>query len=111
MRISESKIRQIIREETARVLREEADAGFDGPGVGEDAVDSWLMKQRLGAKSFADVAQMVSNYSEIVDGQSPPGVAQHYPGWNRDDFASLIGKILIELGASSGALQAAMTKL
>jgi hypothetical protein len=109
--MTERQLRQIIKEETARVLREEAEAGFDGPGVGEDAVDSWLMKQRLDAKSFADVAFMVRNYSEIVDGQNPPGVAQNYPGWNRDDFASLIGKILIELGASSGALQAAMTKL
>ena len=109
MRISESRIRRIIKEEASRLLREEEEAGFDGPGVGEDAVLNY--EHNVREKSGEGIRVMLETISEILAGGDPPGVAQHYPGWNRDDFALLLVEVLMELGVTSAALKKAIEKL
>lgn len=110
MGMTERRIRQIIKEEATRILREseESEDNFDGPGVGQDVVSKHQSDVRR--KSGEEIRGMLESISQIVMGENPPGVAHHYPGWNRDDFALLLVEVLWELGARPEALKKAIEK-
>ncbi len=84
MRINESRIRRIIREEARRVLRE-SEEEYDEESESENTPDAVIDRFMDGP---ARMWMRVSNdFHEMADGGDLDGSRdQHYPGWSDDDF-------------------------
>ncbi len=91
MRISESRIRRIIREEARRVLREsdeefEEEGDFESDeGESENTPDSVIARfKEEGPRMWMRVS---NDFHEMADGGDMDGFREsQYPGWSDDDF-------------------------
>jgi hypothetical protein len=84
MRITESRIRRIIREEARRVLRE-SEEEYDEESESENTPDAVIDRFMDGP---ARMWMRVSNdFHSMADGSDMDGARdKYYPGWSDDDF-------------------------
>lgn len=101
MRIVESRIRSIIREEARRVLRE-SESGTAG-GVSKEQVEAEFKGLALRNMSILQVRQILTQYEEAVAGSSE--LAEFYPGFSQDNFKDLIRLVLNEVGVNNHTIE------
>ncbi len=84
MRISESRIRQIVREEARRALRE-GEKEFDEGGGGENTLAAVIDRfMDDGPRMWMRVS---NDFHEMAAGGDLDGVREsQYPGWSDEDF-------------------------
>lgn len=100
MRINESRIRRIIREEAYRVLREGEFDDFGGgedmgdPFEGEGGEDEGMTAEDIieqykdeGPRSWMRVS---NDFNEMAEGGMSDIAAKYYPGLDEDDFRMIV---------------------
>ena len=101
MRISESRIRQIIREEARRTLRE-ADDGVEA-GVDKDKVLETFRKLGVRSMPFDRIRMIVEGYEEAITGSGD--LSSQYPGFSKENFKDLMRLLMNEIGISGRTLE------
>jgi hypothetical protein len=111
MRITESRIKQIIREEAYRVLRESEFDDFGGGeemgdplDSGEDGEDDHMTAESVidrykdeGRRSWMRVS---NDFREMADGGMDDIREKYYPGLTADDCAEIAGTLDRHFGMS-----------
>lgn len=94
MRINESRIRQIIREEARRVLRESEDEEMDDGGEFEDeemTVQGVIERYKdEGPRSWMRVS---NDFHEMADGGMEDIREKYYPGLTASDCAMIAAEL------------------
>lgn len=98
MRISESRIKQIIREEAQRALRE---SEFDDFGGGETAEATIRDVVEMYKEEGPMIWMRVSNdFREMTDGGMEDVRREYYPGLDADDFRTIVRTLDRHFGTS-----------
>jgi hypothetical protein len=91
MRINESRIRRIIREEARRVLRE-MDDDFDGEHEDDVMTADGVIEQYKdeGSRSWMRVS---NDFHEMARGGMEDVARKYYPGLDEDDFRRIADEL------------------
>lgn len=93
MRITESTIRRIIREESLRVLRE-GEEHEDDRMTAEDVIERYKDE---GRRSWMRVS---NDFNEMAEGGMDDVLEKYYPGLTRDDCAEIARTLDSHFGMS-----------
>jgi hypothetical protein len=101
MRISESRIRKIIREEARRTLRE-ADDGVEA-GADKDKVLETFRKLGVRSMPLDRVRIMLEGYEEAITGSGD--LSGQYPGFSKENFKDLMRLLINEIGVNGRTME------